>query len=110
MKHVIETFCTLFLLMLNLFLCAGAMTVGSQVAVAKEYKADMIAEIENSNFNEKVMEACVREADRKGYVLHINKAVDLEGRVHAAEVWLDYTYQFPLLGISETKTTYGIAR
>ena len=52
----------------------------------------------------------MREADRQGYALHINKAVDLEGRVHAAEVWLDYTYQFPLLGISETKTTYGIAR
>ena len=51
MKYIIEAFSILVSLMFQLFLCVAVVTVSADVAAAKEYKADVVAEIENSNFN-----------------------------------------------------------
>ena len=43
-----------------------------QIAAAKEYKADVIAEIENSNFNPSVIAACTSQAEAEGYQLTVS--------------------------------------
>lgn len=110
MKHIVSAFGTLFVLLVNIFICVGVVTASSETAAAKEYKADVIAEIENSNFNANVIAACVAEAEELGYQLYVTKSVDVSNEVQSADVVLSYSYEIPVFGISQTKTTRGIAR
>lgn len=111
MKNVITAFGTILLLMLNVFGCMAISNASMMVATAKEYKADVIAEIENSNFNPDVIAACVAQAQATGYQLQVvNSVYDAEHDIQSAEVILTYSYKIPLFGIVETKSTRGIAR
>lgn len=111
MKQIIGGFSILIVLMLNIFICITVITVSGDVAAAKEYKADVIAEIENSNFNPNVIDSCVSQASEAGYTLQIaNCTYDEDNNVQTAEVVLSYSYKLPLFGITDTKSTRGIAR
>lgn len=111
MKHIIGAFSTLMALALNIFICIAVTNVSGAVAEAKEFKADVVAEIENSNFNPRVINACISQAQDAGYELQvINCTYDGRNNIQTAEVILIYKFKIPLLGISETKTTRGIAR
>ena len=111
MKNVITAFGTILILMLNVFACIAIGNASMTVAAAKEYKADVIAEIENSNFNPNVIAACVEQAQTAGYELQVvNSVYDAEQDIQSAEVILTYTYKIPVFGIVETKSTRGIAR
>ena len=55
MKYIVEIFSGLFMLIWNLCLCVSMLGVSSETAEAKEYKAAVVAEIENSNFNPNVI-------------------------------------------------------
>ena len=111
MKSIVGAFGTLLVLVLHIFLCIAVCTVSGQVAEAKEYKADVIAEIENSNFNPNVINGCIAQARTNGYELQVtNYVYDVNHDIQTAEVVLKYAYTIPLLGIADTKTTRGIAR
>lgn len=111
MKHIIEGFSVLFAMMLNLCMTAGVLNVTAKVAAAKEYKAAVVAEIENSNFNPNVIAACIQDADGWGYTMEVTTCSYGEdmGR-KMAEVCLIYNYEVPLLGVSGQSVTRGIAR
>ena len=97
--------------MFQLFLCVAVVTVSADVAAAKEYKADVVAEIENSNFNPNVIAACKEQASVQGYSLEVTTCLyDEELDYRIAEVELTYTYEIPLLGVSQERVTRGIAR
>ncbi|MBD5556847.1 MAG: hypothetical protein HDQ95_16280 [Roseburia sp.] len=111
MKHIIGAFGTLIVLVLNIFICIAVSNASSRAAAAREYKADVIAEIENSNFNPSVINSCIAQADAEGYTLQITPCTyDEDGCMQTAEVILSYSYELPIFGISETKSTRGIAR
>lgn len=111
MKQIIGAFGTLFVLMLNIFICITLSTVSAEVAAAKEYKADVIAEIENSDFNPNVIDGCKVQAAAEGYQLTVtNCTYNSEHSIQTAEIILEYSYRLPLFGIAETRTTRGIAR
>lgn len=111
MKHIISAFSIIFVLLINIFLCMAVVTVNADIAAAKEYKAAVVAEIENSNFNPKVIADCITQAKKAGYTLSVQSGYyNGMGDVQMAEVLLDYQYDIPLLGISQTKTTRGMAR
>ena len=111
MKHIIGAFSTLTVLVLNLLLCAAVLTMSAETAAAKEYKAAVVAEIENSNFNPAVIAACQSQAAEKGYELEVTTGIYDEVRdVRMAEVLLKYQYEIPLLGISDQRVTRGVAR
>lgn len=111
MKHIIGAFGIVMVLMLNLFICITVSNASAAAAEAKEFKADVVAEIENSNFNAKVIEHCISQAKKAGYQLEvINCMYDERSDIQAAEVVLTYQYALPLFGIAEKKTTRGIAR
>lgn len=111
MKHIVEAFSVLIVIMWNLFLCVGMLGVSADVAAAKEYKAAVVAEVEDSNFNPNVIAACIREAESRGYTLEIIPCTYGENESRRmAEVTLAYDYEIPLLGVSQRRETRGIAR
>ena len=67
MKNIINAFTTLFFYLLCVFGAAALLTASAQTAAAKEYKADVITEIENSDFNQAVITSCISEAQSAGY-------------------------------------------
>uniref|UniRef100_UPI003FEE06CD hypothetical protein n=1 Tax=Roseburia sp. TaxID=2049040 RepID=UPI003FEE06CD len=111
MRNIIGAFSALFILVLNLFLCVSVSSASAATSAAKEYKADVIAEIENSNFNPSVIRACISQAQSAGYTLEVTGYVyDADNDIQSAEVIVSYSYEMPLLGISKTQSTRGIAR
>lgn len=111
MKYIVEAFSILMVLMLNLFLCMTVISVSADVAAAKEYKAHVVAEIENSDFNPNVIAACKEQAELQGYSLEITPCeYDAGSGRRIAEVRLTYDYELPLLGVSQQRVTKGIAR
>ena len=102
MKYVIEAFSILFTLMAGLYGSVSVISVSGQIAAAKEYKADVIAEI---------IAACTSQAEAEGYQLTVSDCTyDALGDLNTAEVILTYEYNLPFFGVSGTRTTRGIAR
>lgn len=111
MKHIIRLFSTLVILIISIFAYAGMIKVSDDAAAAKEYKADVVAEIENSNFNPHVISGCIEQAAAVGYDLQvISCTYDERNNIQTAEIILSYSYEIPLFGIRDTKMTRGIAR
>lgn len=111
MKNIIGAFTTVIVLVLSIFICSQLVLASGQTTAAREYKADVIAEIENSDFNPNVIDSCIRQAEDAGYRLKITGSTyDEAANIQTAEVILSYEYRLPLFGIEETKTTRGIAR
>lgn len=111
MSQIITTYTMLIMFILNVFLCVSVSNATISMSEAKEFKAHVIAEIENSNFNQNVIDACVNQAKAEGYDLFITKFMYDENQdIQTAEVVLTYSYKLPILGVENTKTTRGIAR
>ena len=111
MRQIIGAFGILFIMMANIFICTGLIGASGQVAAAKEYKSQVVAELENSNFNPGVIDACKKKAAEDGYELEISDCVyDAWQNMRAAQVALKYHYRIPVLGIYEENITYAIAR
>ena len=111
MKQIIGAFGTLFMLAVLIVSLVSVITVTGNVAAAKEYKADVVAQIENSNFNQSVIDNCISQAQAEGYGLEvINCRYDDLHNIQTAEVVLSYSYRLPVFGIEQTKTVRGIAR
>ena len=111
MRQIIGAFGILFIMMANIFICTGLIGASGQVAAAKEYKSQVVAELENSNFNPEVIDACVQQARELGYSLEVNGYVYDEAHdIQSAEVIVSYSYEMPLFGIAKTQMTRGIAR
>ena len=78
MKNIISAFTTLFFYLLCVFGAAALLTASAQTAAAKEYKADVIAEIENSDFNRDVISSCISQAQSAGYTLTVTPSANAE--------------------------------
>jgi hypothetical protein len=106
----------------------GTSIVNAQINTgqARSYKNDVIAELENSDYNPIVISDCVRQAEENGYTLSISpyrqtedgntttEAVGNENadgkKIVAADVKLAYQYKLTFLGNSKTHFVRGIAR
>lgn len=111
MKLIVEVYCGILILLLNVYAVLMLGTAELQVTAAENFKASVISEIENSNFNSRVIDGCVAEAGAAGYALSVTACTyDAERDIATAEVALTYQYRVPLLGIRETRTTRGLAR
>lgn len=111
MKNIIEAFTAVLFIILFAFAGISVITVSSSIMAAKEYKADVIAEIENSDFNENVINTCVSQGADAGYQVEVTPCTyDENNNMRTAEVVVSYEYKLPLFGISGTKSTRGIAR
>ena len=108
MKYIIEVFSVMLVLVFNLLLCISMLGVSADVAAAKEFKATMIAEIENSDFNPYVIDGCKAQARTELEVQSYTYGGQSDRRI--AGINLYYRYRIPLLGVSQQRVTRGIAR
>ena len=58
MRNIVGAFGTLMVLAIYFFACIAVSNACIAVAEAKEFKAEVVAEIENSNFNPNVIGGC----------------------------------------------------
>lgn len=111
MGQVIKTYLGLFFLLLMGLVGIGVVTAGVQSAAARNYHADVISEIECSNFNAGVISACKQQAQDAGYGLEVKlMSHDAEGHTMTAEVILEYDYAIPILNLATEHEVRGFAR
>lgn len=118
MSQIIKAFMGIFFLMMLLLLGVGILSAQMDVADALDYKSDMIAEIENSNYSPKVLNACIRQAMDNGYSVEIKTYTPEKSTVTytrpnvtdttdvvMAEVIITYPYR---IGILESVTNHQV--
>lgn len=111
MRDIIVMYSALFVMLINVASGITTTVAAEKVELAKSYKAEVVEEIENSNFNPVVIDACKSEAQTLGYDLTIESCTyDEEHDIQTAEIVLTYDYKMPLFGIDETRVTRGVAR
>lgn len=108
MKMVIEYF-VLFLFLL-VFLWTGVMYVWQNIAVnnARSYNAAVVKEIENSHFSHMVIEECIDQAERDGYLLRVEDYT-IYNESPIKHIMLTYTYSIPLINYTKDYTIEGFA-
>lgn len=111
MEQVIKAYLGMFFLLVTGMVGIGVVTAGIQSANARNYHADVISEIECSNFNEAVQAACRQQAASLGYDLQVKTmAYDAKGHVKRAEVILKYEYAIPVLNLVTDHQVRGFAK
>lgn len=111
MGQVVKTYLGLFFLLLMGLVGIGVVTAGVQSAAARNYHADVISEIECSNFNAGVIAACRQQAQDAGYGLEVKTmSYDADGHAMTAEVILEYDYAIPILNLTTEHEVRGFAR
>ena len=125
MKNIINAFTTLFFYLLCVFGAAALLTASAQTAAAKEYKADVITEIENSDFNTGVVQQCFLQSEEAGYQLKVtffneNSTVATVSQVsqipygmdgvNMAKIEMQFPFQVAFLGINRQHTFVSYAK
>lgn len=111
MKQIIETILSVIFLFIGTVLIVSLISVEADYEKAKNYKADVISEIENSNFSPTVINTCIDEAQKHNYDLEIEVTeINPNSNEKYAEVTLSYDYSIPALNVTKNKTLRGFAR
>lgn len=111
MGQIMKTYLGIFFLLVTGMVGIGVVTAGIQSANARNYHADIIGEIECSNFNDAVVSSCREQAKEAGYDLKIKTmAYDAQGHAKIAEVILDYEYAIPVLNLVTDHQVRGFAK
>lgn len=123
MSQVIKSFMGMFFLLALLLLGVGILSAQTDVSDALDFKSDIIVELENSNYNAEVLNACIQQANENGYSIEIKtyapgnevvsytspNAADTTGVV-MAEVKLTYLYRIGFLNTVTEHQVRGYAR
>ena len=59
MEQVIKTYLGIFLMMLLSTVGIGIVAAEAQICQARNFKSDVVVELENSNYNREVINACI---------------------------------------------------
>lgn len=110
MESVIKTYLGIFLTFIGVFVAVGVISACIAASNAVSFHADVIKEVEDSNFAPRVIEACKTSAESAGYGLEILEIKDATGRTVMAEVILDYDYNIPFLKVFTQHEKRGFAR
>lgn len=111
LHNIPRAFFDVFMIALFLMIGFGIVSAVAERSHAMDYKASVIAEIENSNFNDSVIADCIKQAKQSGYELKVNKIVTDEAEnKQIAEVVLNYKFTIGILKIQDICTTRGFAR
>ncbi len=71
MSQVIKSFTGVFFMLLVLLLGTGVLSAQMDASNALSYKADLVAELENSNFSPQVLNGCIQQAIDNGYKISV---------------------------------------
>ncbi len=111
MGQIMKTYLGIFFLLVTGMVGIGVVTAGIQSANARNYHADVISEIECSNFNDAVISSCRQQAKEAGYELVV-KTMEYNPQEHTkmAEVILHYEYAIPVLNLVTDHQVRGFAK
>lgn len=123
MSQIVKAFSGIFFLLLLLFLGIGIVSAQMDVEKAKDYKSDIVMEIENSNYSVSVLNACIEQAKANGYDIAITvyqengvantyaeaNVMNTEG-AYLAEILLTYHYGIGILNTSTEHSIRGFSR
>jgi hypothetical protein len=102
MELVLKSYLTIFLLFMGVFTLTGILSADMDISRAKAIHADVINEIENSDFSRDVINACIQTVEQEtDYHLYVEEMCNDQGRTVMAEVILTYDYVIPFLGIED---------
>ncbi len=111
MGQVIKAYLGIFFLLLVGMVGVGVIAAGIQTNAARSYHADVVSEIECSNFSPSVIDSCIRQADAAGYGLEVEEFVyDASKNQRMAEVVLTFDYAIPILNLVSDHQVRGFAR
>lgn len=99
MKQILETYLTVFLVMVAVITLTGIIGADIDTKNARDFKESVVSEIENSNFSPSVIQACKDAADDTEYTITINEMKDSYGTTIMAEVIVGYDYSIPFLNV-----------
>lgn len=106
MKVAIEIYVSLFILCLTMALCVGFISSDLTVMEARDCYYSYVNELQESNFADSVVTACIDDAAEQGHSLSIDILEDGNGN-RSANVVLSYQYKVLPLGISQNKSIRG---
>lgn len=78
-------------------------SANADVTAAEHYMVDTAMVIQESNYNDGVIDRCRQEADSLGYRLEVEPFAEVGGRNFRVYVHLYYRYQMPVFGFSVWK-------
>ncbi len=110
MEQVIKSYLGIFLIFMGLFVSTGIISASVSASNAVSFHADVIKEVEDSNFAPSVINACLDSAQSAGYKLTVTPIHDADGNTTMAEVILDYEYNIPFLNLFTEHEKRGFAR
>lgn len=124
MAQIVKVWLGIFLTFLFVAAVTGCISAGMDINRAKDYKADVITNLENSNYNADVINACIATAIEHDYELEI-VTYDRNGNintyaagapagktdeVYTANVIMKYKYSIDFMNVNSEKTLRGIAK
>lgn len=110
MENVFKTYLGLFLTFVGVFIAVGIIAANISASNAVGFHADVVKELECSNFSPDVIDACIGSAKSAGYELTITPIKNQKGVTVMAEVVLNYDYNIPFLSVFTQHEKRGFAR
>lgn len=125
MSQIVKAFLGVFLTLFIAVVAMGVLTTYMEVMNAQDMQARIIDELENSNFNVAVMQACFQQCEKAGYDLSVTlfsegtvvTAIHSKQEVPAslisvtvARVEMKFPMKSAFLGIDQSRTFVGYAR
>ena len=125
MSQIVKAFLGVFLTLFMAVVALGVLTAYMEVMNAQDMQARIVDELENSDFNASVMNACFEQCAKAGYelavtlyggdgsVASIHKKEEVlapAADVTMAKVELRFTMKSGFLGIDQSRTLVGYAR
>lgn len=107
-RLIIEHFITFLLLLIFIWIGVAYIIQNVMYSSAREFHGAVVTQLENSYFDEKVIEDCKSKAERAGYQLNIQ--VYGEGDKKDAKISLMFQYIIPLAGIKKNYKIEGYSR
>lgn len=93
MRGMVSQFVLFFFLILLVWTGVSYVSQNMQYGGARDFYRAILRQIENSDFDEKILEDCRKKAKEKGYRLRIRQ---YRGNPRDARVTLEYDYVFPV--------------
>ncbi len=108
MKGMISQFVLFFFLLLLMWTGVLYVTQNIQYSSAKRFHSNVVEQLENSYFNEKVREECQEKARENGYQLTVEEYGEKGNR--DARVVLEFSFTIPVLKKTKQYKIEGYAR
>lgn len=105
MSSVIKSYVSIIFIIIAFVISIGVISMSIDVQNARDFHNTAITEIENSNSNDKVINALKEDATKNGYTLTTYDSTN-----GTTKVVLKYKYSFGFLKISNDQTIEGYAR